>query len=67
MLARDIANFSPIGITKEQVYFLQVFYHGVFVKKVKESSQSIIVNNNNMNLVSQFGLDGNLKKTTELT
>ena len=29
----DINPFSPIGITKEQIYFLQVFYHGVFVKK----------------------------------
>ena len=58
----DINPFSPIGITKEQIYFLQVFLSWCFCKKSeKESSQSIINNNNNMNLVSQFGLDDNLK------
>lgn len=58
----DINPFSPIGITKEQIYFLQVFLSWCFCKKSeKESSQSIINNNNNMNLVSQFGLDENLK------
>ena len=58
----DINPFSPIGISKEQIYFLQVFLSWCFCKKSeKESSQSIINNNNNMNLVSQFGLDENLK------
>jgi glutamate--cysteine ligase len=58
----DINPFSPTGISKEQIYFLQVFLSWCFCKKSeKENSQSIINNNNNMNLVSQFGLDENLK------
>ena len=39
----DINPFSPIGISKEQIYFLQVFLSWCFCKKVKKKVLKVLL------------------------